>query len=101
MVAGSLKKNIAYIKGVKKIKGMDLVGSDLRSSAALIIAGIIAEGTSLVYGLEHLDRGYENFESKLDKLGIKIKRESDKKNQEEKKYKLHLNRKKIPRFEAA
>ena len=50
-----LNKNVAHIKGVKKIKGMDLAGSDLRSSAALIIAGIIAEGTSVVYGLEHLD----------------------------------------------
>ena len=52
-----LNKNIAYIKGVKKFKGMDLIGSDLRSSAALIIAGIIAEGTSTISGLEHLDRG--------------------------------------------
>ncbi len=74
-----LNKNIAHIKGVKKFKGMDLVGSDLRSSAALIIAGIIAEGTSRIYGLEHLDRGYENFESKLKILGIKITREFNKK----------------------
>ena len=74
-----LNKNIAHIKGVKKFKGMDLVGSDLRSSAALIIAGIIAEGTSRIYGLEHLDRGYENFESKLKILGIKISREFNKK----------------------
>ena len=58
---------------------MDLVGSDLRSSAALIIAGIIAEGTSTISGLEHLDRGYENFESKLKILGIKITREFNKK----------------------
>ena len=57
---------------------MDLIGSDLRSSAALIIAGIIAEGTSKIYGLEHLDRGYENFESKLKTLGIKITREFNK-----------------------
>ncbi|MBO8219623.1 UDP-N-acetylglucosamine 1-carboxyvinyltransferase [Prochlorococcus marinus] len=73
-----LNKNVAYIKGVKTIKGMDLVGSDLRSSAALIIAGIIAKGISKVYGLEHLDRGYENFESKLKMLGIKIAREFNK-----------------------
>ena len=70
-----LKNNVAHIKGVEKINGMDLVGSDLRSSAALIIAGIIAEGNSKIYGLEHLDRGYENFESKLKMLGIKITRE--------------------------
>ena len=67
-----LNKNIAQIKGVKEINGMDLVGSDLRSSAALIIAGIIAKGTSKIYGLEHLDRGYENFELKLKNLGVKL-----------------------------
>ena len=73
-----LKKNVAHIKGVEKINGMDLVGSDLRSSAALIIAGIIAKGCSTIYGLEHLDRGYENFELKLNNLGIKIIRETSK-----------------------
>jgi len=57
-----LNKNVAHIKGVKTINGMNLVGSDLRSSAALIIAGIIAKGSSNLYGLEHLDRGYENFD---------------------------------------
>ena len=55
--------------------GKNLAGSDLRSSAALIIAAIIAEKTSFIYGLEHLDRGYENFESKLSRLGVKIRRE--------------------------
>ena len=74
-----LNKNTAHIKGVKTLKGMDLVGSDLRSSAALTIAGILAEGTSRIYGLEHLDRGYENFESKLKLLGIRISREFNKK----------------------
>ena len=83
-----LNKNIAYIKGVKNINGMNLVGSDLRSSAALIIAGIIAKGNSKIYGLEHLDRGYENFESKLKKLGIKITRESDNEIIIEEKYKV-------------
>ena len=70
-----LIKNTAYIKGVKTIKGMSLVGLDLRSSAALIIAGIIAKGVSRIYGLDHLDRGYENFETKLKNIGIDIKRE--------------------------
>ena len=83
-----LNKNVAYIKGVKTIKGMDLVGSDLRSSAALIIAGIIAKGISKVYGLEHLDRGYENFESKLKMLGIKITREFNKRTFTKSEYKI-------------
>ena len=67
--------NIAHIKGVKKLRGMDLVGLDLRSSAALIIAALISKSGSHIYGLEHLDRGYENFELKLSKLGIEIKRQ--------------------------
>ena len=73
-----LEKNTAHINGVQTLNGMDLVGSDLRSSAALIIAAIIAKSTSRIFGLEHLDRGYENFESKLSKSGIQIKREFEK-----------------------
>ncbi len=96
-----LNKNIAYIKGVKKIKGMDLVGSDLRSSAALIIAGIIAEGTSIIYGLEHLDRGYEDFESKLKILGIKITREFNKKSLTNKEFKTSSDPADIPQYKAA
>jgi len=72
-----VKNNTAYIIGVNKLKGMKLVGSDLRSSAALIIAALISEDMSLFYGLEHLDRGYEQFEAKLSKLGAIIKREND------------------------
>ena len=96
-----LNKNIAHIKGVKKFKGMDLVGSDLRSSAALIIAGIIAEGTSTISGLEHLDRGYENFESKLKILGIKITREFNKKTLTNKELKTSSDPADIPRYRAA
>jgi len=96
-----LNKNTAHIKGVKKIKGMDLVGSDLRSSAALIIAGIIAEGTCRVYGLEHLDRGYENFESKLKLLGIKIIREFNKKTFANKEFKAKSDPEDIPKYKAA
>ena len=47
----------------------------MRSSAALIIAALTSNSISYVYGLEHLDRGYENFELKLSGLGIKIKRQ--------------------------
>ena len=80
---------------------MNLVGSDLRSSAALIIAAMIAKGTSRIYGLEHLDRGYENFESKLYKLGIEIKREFDKEIQDDIGLKIDLTKKKTQRLEAA
>ncbi len=96
-----LNKNIASIKGVKTIKGMNLVASDLRSSAALIIAGIIAKGNSRIYGLEHLDRGYENFESKLKILGIEITREFKKRNFTEKEYKIASDPDDIPKSRAA
>ena len=96
-----LNNNVAYVKGVKKIKGMDLVGSDLRSSAALIIAGIIAEGNSKIYGLEHLDRGYENFESKLKMLGVEIMREFNSKTIKEKEYLINSESGNIPKFKAA
>ena len=96
-----LDKNVAFIQGVKTIKGMDLVASDLRSSAALIIAGITAKGSSRIYGLEHLDRGYENFESKLKILGIKITREFNKKAMTNKEFKTSSDPADIPRFNAA
>ena len=96
-----LNKNVAYIKGVKTINGMDLVGSDLRSSAALIIAGIVAKGTSKIYGLEHLDRGYENFESKLKTLGIEIVREFNDGTNMNKEYKIDNESENISRFRAA
>ena len=99
--SSQLNKNTAHIRGVKKIKGMDLVGSDLRSSAALIIAGIVAKGTSKIYGLEHLDRGYENFESKLKILGIKITREFSKKTLTNKEFKNSSDPADIPRYRAA
>jgi len=96
-----LNKNIAHIKGVKKINGMNLVGSDLRSSAALIIAGIIAKGSSNFYGLEHLDRGYENFELKLKNLGVKISREISNNTFGENGYKIGPKSENLSKLEAA
>jgi len=71
----TLKNNVALINGVEKLKGLTLVGADLRSSAALVIAALISTKVSHIYGLEHLDRGYENFEFKLSQLGAQITRE--------------------------
>ena len=80
---------------------MNLVGSDLRSSAALIIAGIIAKGSSKIYGLEHLDRGYENFELKLKSLGIQITRENSKSTFEENGFKFKSKSEEISKVKAA
>jgi UDP-N-acetylglucosamine 1-carboxyvinyltransferase len=65
----SLKGNTAVIKGVPKLMGAEVKSSDLRAAAALIIAGLGAEGITEVTGLHHLDRGYENLEDKFRNLG--------------------------------
>ena len=71
----NLENNIATVSGVQKLSGRNLKGSDLRSTAAIVIAALAAENTSLVEGLEHLDRGYENLEFKLKLLGANIQRD--------------------------
>ena len=64
----------AFFEGVEKLYGSPVYSSDLRAGAALIIAGIIAEGKTEIYNLEHIDRGYENIEEKFRKLGAHIER---------------------------
>ena len=64
----------AFFEGVKQLYGSPVYSSDLRAGAALIIAGIIAEGTTEIYNLDHIDRGYENIEEKFRKLGAIIDR---------------------------
>ncbi len=64
----------AFFEGVEKLSAAPVYATDLRAGAALIIAGIIAEGQTEVYNLEHIDRGYENIEEKFRKLGAKIER---------------------------
>jgi UDP-N-acetylglucosamine 1-carboxyvinyltransferase len=62
----------AFIEGVNKLTGAEVTGNDLRGAAALVLAGLIAEGETTVFGIEHLERGYENFKEKLISLGAKI-----------------------------
>jgi len=64
----------AIVVGVEKLTGTQVTASDLRAGAALVLAGLAAEGTTNVYGVSHVDRGYENLEKKLLKLGASIKR---------------------------
>lgn len=64
----------AFFEGVKKLSGAPVYSSDLRAGAALIIAGVCAEGTTDIYNLEHIDRGYENIEEKFRNIGANIKR---------------------------
>lgn len=67
----------AFFEGVESLSGAPVYATDLRAGAALIIAGIIANGQTELYNLEHIDRGYENIEEKFRKLGADIQRVSE------------------------
>jgi UDP-N-acetylglucosamine 1-carboxyvinyltransferase len=70
----TIKNNKALIEGNTLFKACSLMSSDLRASIALVLAAMTAEGVSQVDRIYHLDRGAENFENKLKKIGVKIKR---------------------------
>ena len=70
-------RNHAIVKGVKNLTGATVAASDLRAGAALVIAGLMANSETIVEKLHHIDRGYEEFEHKLTKLGAKICRYDD------------------------
>ena len=64
----------AIVRGVKKLKGTNVMATDLRASVALVLAGLMAEGTTTVHRIYHLDRGYENLVEKLQGCGADIER---------------------------
>jgi UDP-N-acetylglucosamine 1-carboxyvinyltransferase len=68
----------AIVKGGKPLSGAPVMASDLRASAALVIAGMAAKGTTQVNRIYHLDRGYENIDGKLRQLGARIQRVEEK-----------------------
>ncbi len=70
----TVRDRTAIIRGVKKLHGAYVTAGDLRGGAALVLAGLSAEGQSTVANLCHIDRGYADFEGKLRKLGAKIRR---------------------------
>jgi UDP-N-acetylglucosamine 1-carboxyvinyltransferase len=72
----TVKENIATVVGVKRLVGAKVMSTDLRASASLILAGLVAEGTTEVLRVYHLDRGYEQVEKKLQGLGADITREA-------------------------
>ncbi len=69
-----IKNNTAITEGKTKFIGAELMSSDLRASVALVLAAIVSNGKSYINRIYHLDRGYENIENKLRKIGVKIKR---------------------------
>ena len=70
----SLSGNTAYITGVKKLQSAPVMATDLRASAALVLAGLVADGETHIDRIYHIDRGYECIESKLALLGAKVAR---------------------------
>ena len=72
-----MEKNKAIINGVKSLSGAEVMASDLRASAALVLAGLAVKGETIIHRIYHIDRGYEKIEEKLAKLGADIKRIED------------------------
>ncbi len=68
--------NTAIVRGVPKLTGANVMATDLRASACLVIAGLMAEGATTIDRIYHLDRGYERIEEKLSELGAQIRRVS-------------------------
>jgi UDP-N-acetylglucosamine 1-carboxyvinyltransferase len=68
----AVRDNIATVIGVKNLQGREVIGTDLRATAALALAGLSANGKTIVKGLEHLERGYENFSEKFQEIGASI-----------------------------
>jgi UDP-N-acetylglucosamine 1-carboxyvinyltransferase len=66
--------NTAVVTGVQKLKGAPVMATDLRASASLVIAALVADGDTLIDRIYHIDRGYECIEEKLQMLGAKIRR---------------------------
>lgn len=69
-----MERNVASIKGVQSLSGAEVMATDLRASAALVLAGMIANGTTTVSRIYHIDRGYDRIEEKLNSLGAAISR---------------------------
>lgn len=70
----TVKGNSAIIRGVDKLKGAEVMATDLRASVAMVLAGLVAEGETIISRIYHLDRGYENIVDKLTAVGANIER---------------------------
>ena len=73
----SVDGKIAVVEGPARLTGSPVASTDLRAGAAMVIAGLMADGVTEVYNLKYIDRGYENFECKLRALGAQITRRND------------------------
>src|SRR5690606_20600603 len=70
----TIEGNTAVVRGVPKLSGARVMATDLRASAGLVIAGLVAEGETIIDRIYHLDRGYERMETRLQSLGARVER---------------------------
>lgn len=70
----TLEDHHAIVRGVDRLQGAPVTSTDLRAGAALVLAGIVADGYTTVYDIEHIDRGYEDYIGKLSSLGADVER---------------------------
>lgn len=73
----TLHKSSALVRGVSQLVGAHVMATDLRASVALVLAGLVAKGTTTVHRVYHLDRGYETLETKLQQCGACIERQDE------------------------
>ena len=69
-----IEGNTCMVRGVEQLEGAHVMATDLRASACLVIAGLVAQGETVIDRIYHLDRGYEHIEAKLSQLGANIRR---------------------------
>jgi UDP-N-acetylglucosamine 1-carboxyvinyltransferase len=69
-----IESRSAIIEGVPQLAGTQVAASDLRAGAALVLAALCADGITEISGIHHIDRGYDRFDTRLNKLGASIKR---------------------------
>ncbi|MDP3936023.1 MAG: UDP-N-acetylglucosamine 1-carboxyvinyltransferase, partial [Alphaproteobacteria bacterium] len=70
----AIQGNIAVVRGVPKLQGAPVMATDLRASVSMVLAGLSAEGETVINRIYHLDRGYEHLDAKLRSCGAHIKR---------------------------
>jgi UDP-N-acetylglucosamine 1-carboxyvinyltransferase len=70
----NMDSNIAVVKGTQTLEGAEIMATDLRASAALVLAGLAAQGETNISRIYHIDRGYYKIERKLNQVGADIKR---------------------------
>jgi UDP-N-acetylglucosamine 1-carboxyvinyltransferase len=70
----AIEGNTAVVRGVDRLSGATVMATDLRASAGLVIAALVAEGETIIDRIYHLDRGYEGIEAKLGALGAAVER---------------------------